>query len=271
MYRHTELGGGFSFTAIYSAFDATRGADFYGKVEAHDFWELVIVTDGEIGVTAGKDAFSLRKGQAILHAPNELHNLWSEKHKSSGIIIFSFSAKGMPSSATRIFEVGDLQQPREILAQIEQSYHKYKIWVDSVREGQEVAACIAIKRLELFLLELLAAGRVQPHPAHTPQSAKRFAEVVKYLEESISLPLTVSQIASACNLGEVNLKKIFSRYAGMGVMSYFNNLKMRAAVALLEKGATVREASEALGFLSQNYFCTVFTRIMGKSPKNYKG
>ena len=57
----------------------------------------------------------------------------------------------------------------------------------------------------------------------------------------------------------------------MGVMSYFTRLKIRAAVALLEQGVSVREASDALGFVSQNYFCTVFTRIMGKSPKNFKG
>ncbi|MBQ9779024.1 MAG: helix-turn-helix transcriptional regulator [Clostridia bacterium] len=271
MYLYTALEDNFALTAIYSAFGDMRTADYYGKGEAHDFWELVIVTEGEIGATAGKNVHYLKKGEAILHAPGEFHNLWSEKNERSGIIIFSFSAKEMPVSASCTLRVSDLQRPREILAQIEHCFHKHKIWVQAVREGQELAACMAIKRLELFLLELLATKDTQRHAGSTPQSARHFAEVVRYLEENVSLSLTVAQIAAACNLGEVNLKKIFSRYAGMGVMSYFTRLKIRAAVALLEQGVSVREASDALGFVSQNYFCTVFTRIMGKSPKNFKG
>jgi RNA polymerase sporulation-specific sigma factor len=41
---------------------------------------------------------------------------------------------------------------------------------------------------------------------------------------------------------------------------------------LAEKcGIDVREAAEAMGFVNQNYFCTVFKRVMGKAPKSFKG
>lgn len=270
MELHTEFNEPFYISALYSAFAATRAADFYGKGEAHDFWEIVIVTEGELGATAGKDVFYLKKGQAILHTPGEFHNLWSERDKSVSFIIFSFSANNLPLPQSKVMQLTDMQLPQELLDGIAENFTRKTIWVTGIREGCEARAALTVKRLELFLLELLQ-GEEKPRTDRTPQSAKHYASVVRFLEENLSLPLTVPQIAEACGLGEVNLKKIFSRYAGTGVMSYFNHLKVRAAVEMLERGATVREVSEALGFLSQNYFCTVFTRIMGKSPKNFKG
>jgi AraC-like DNA-binding protein len=135
----------------------------------------------------------------------------------------------------------------------------------------EAKAAIAIKRLELYLLELMSTAAQGVRIGGSSQSAQNYATVVRYLEENLYRPLTVAEIAKACNMGEVNLKKTFSRYAGLGVISYFNRLKIHAAVEMLERGATVRECAESLGFLNQNYFSTVFARIMGKPPKSYKG
>ena len=271
MYRHLNTEDFFHITALYTAFQAVYGADYYVSGESHDFWEIVIVTEGEIGVTAGKDVFHLRRGQAILHEPNEFHNLWSERGRKAGFVIFSFSATNLIAPPSRIFEVRDLSEPFSILAEMEASLKMHKHWAEGVLEGCEQKAALALKRLELFLLQTLFEN--QPQRAGNPlsQSAKHYAAIVKFLEENLSRSLSVREIAAACQIGEVNLKKIFSRYAGVGVIAYFNYLKMRAAADLLARGATVREAAEAMGFLNQNYFCTVFKRVMGKPPKSFKG
>lgn len=271
MYQHLNTENFFRITALYTAFQANYGADYYFGGESHDFWEIVIVTEGEIGVTAGKDVLHLRRGQAILHEPNEFHNLWSEKGREAGFIIFTFSADALPPLPSRIFEVRDLKEPLDILTDLRTSLQRHKGWIEDIREGCEQQATLALKRLELFLLKTFFEN--EPQKAGTPlsQSAKHYAAVVKFLEENLHRNLSVTEIARACRVGEVNLKKIFSRYAGVGVIAYFNHLKVRAAVKLLEGGATVREVAEQLGFLNQNYFCTVFKRITGKTPKSFKG
>ena len=271
MYQHLNTEHFFRITALYTAFQAVYGADYYFGGESHDFFEIVIVTEGEIGVTAGKDVFHLRKGQAILHTPNEFHNLWSEKGREAGFIIFTFSADALPTLSSRIFEVNDLKEPLDILTDLRTSLQRHKGWIEGVREGCEQKAALSLKRLELFLLQTVFENEAQKAGNPLSQSAKHYAAAVKYLEENLHRSLTVQEIASACRIGEVNLKKIFSRYAGVGVIAYFNYLKIRAAVKLLKNGATVRETAESLGFLNQNYFCTVFKRVMGKAPKSFKG
>ncbi len=271
MYQHLNTEKFFRVTALHTAFQAVYGADYYFGGESHDFWEIVIVTEGEIGVTAGKDVFHLRRGQAILHTPNEFHNLWSERGREAGFVIFTFSAANLTPPPSRIFEVRDLAEPIEILTDLRASLQRHKGWIEAVRAGCEQKAELAFKRLELFLLQTILANKPQKMGNPLSQSAKHYAAAVKFLEENLHRNLSVREIAAECQIGEVNLKKIFSRYAGMGVIAYFNYLKMRAAAELLAGGATVRETSEALGFLNQNYFCTVFKRVMGKTPKSFKG
>ena len=270
MRPHVDLDENFELTALYTAFSARYGSDYYVSGEVHDFWELVIVTEGEIGVTAGKEIFYLKKGQAILHTPNEFHNLWSAKNTEAGILIFTFGARHLPLPAARIFSLETLDEPSEILQELRAAFEIHTHTVRAIREGCEASAAVTVKRLELFLLRLFGTGKTQHKGLGTSQSARNYAAVVRYLEEHLHSNLTVAEIARACNMGEVNLKKTFSHYAGMGIMSYFNRLKIHAAVGLLREGATVRECAESLGFLNQNYFSTVFKRIMGRSPKSFK-
>ena len=269
MRPHCDLDQNFELTALYTAFSATNAANYYAVGESHDFWEIVLVTEGEIGVTAGKNVYYLKKGQAVLHAPNEFHNLWSERSAKAGILIFTFTARHLPRPTSQILNVGALDEPVSILAAIDECFERQGLYVINIKAGKEATAAIAIKRLELFLLQAIGTAG-QATEAHTAHSAHNYAKAVRFLEENLHRTLTVPQIAEACHMSEVNLKKTFSHYAGMGVIHYFNRMKIFAAVKRLKKGMTVRETSDSLGFLNQNYFCTVFTRVMGKSPKNYK-
>ena len=271
MHQHFDTASFFRITALHTAFQSTYGADYYFGGESHNFWEIVIVTEGEIGVTAGKDVLYLRRGQAILHEPNEFHNVWSEKGREAGLLIFTFSADNLPPLPSRVFEVSDLAVPVDILTALRTAFLRHKGWIEGICEGYEQQAELTLKRLELFLLQTFFENEAQKAGSPLPQSAKHYAAAVRFLEENLHRSLSVAEIAAACRMGEVNLKKIFSRYAGVGVIAYFNHLKIRTATEMLERGSTVREVSEALGFLNQNYFCTVFKRITGRTPKSFKG
>ena len=90
------------------------------------------------------------------------------------------------------------------------------------------------------------------------------------LENNVTKPLSVPEIAKMCNMSEINLKKTFSKYSGMGVIKYFNRLKIAEATEMIKNGMSVAETAAALGFANQNYFSTVFKRITGNSPGFYK-
>lgn len=57
---------------------------------------------------------------------------------------------------------------------------------------------------------------------------------------------------------------------GIGVMEYFNRLKIEQAKRLIsEESATVSEIAERLGSSSLHYFSKQFKRIMDMTPSEY--
>ena len=258
----------FQITALYTAFDQNLGSDYYFAGECHNFWELVIVTEGEIGVTAGSDVLVLRKNQAIIHEPMEFHRLWSEGNSPASIIIFSFAATKMPKYPNKTFELTSPHVPANLLSQIKDAFETSFINVTGVRKGSDIKATLAIKNLEVFLLELMSQ-KLESSNHIKSRIAKNYSTIIKILEENQHKNLLISDIAKMCNMSEVNLKKTFAKYSGMGVMNYFNQLKIYSAITMLRNGKTVCETANSLGFSNQNYFSTVFKRITGKSPSNY--
>lgn len=82
--------------------------------------------------------------------------------------------------------------------------------------------------------------------------------------------LTLDELAGRCGMSAASVKKIFTKYAGTGVMTYFNELKIKRAVQLLDEGKTIGQTAALLGFSDQNYFSTVFKRIMKQPPSVYQ-
>ena len=56
----------------------------------------------------------------------------------------------------------------------------------------------------------------------------------------------------------------------MGVKSYFLEMKLEKAKALLLSGNSVEEVSVDLGFSSPAYFSQCFKREIGKNPIEFK-
>lgn len=269
MYGYVDTSDAISIKTIYTAYSGRLEKSHYFAGEQHDFWEMVIVLEGKIGVTAGSDVFELRGGQAVIHEPMEFHRLWSEGDVRPKIIIFSFSASGMPKYRSKVFEIAGLKKTGEILAAIRENYETDGINIVGVKNGAFPENQIALKELEIFVLEVLS-NQLHTQGVKKSQTAQNYSKIIEVMEKNIDKGLSVNDIAAMCHMSEINLKKTFSRYSGMGVMAYFNKMKISRARDMIENGVSVKEAATALGFSNQNYFSTVFKRITGNSPVFYK-
>ena len=271
MFCKIDTDKSFRITSLNSAFQHTYKNDYSFAGESHDFWEIVMVIDGKIGVTAGSDVLMLKKGQAVVHEPMEFHRLWSEEGSEPTIIIFSFNADNFPALKSKIFLIKDLEEPKRVLSKIAQSfaYCEGSVLIDRILDDKETETQIAIKALELFVMNTVTGITVKDSTSKS-RSAVNYSTIVEILENNLDKNLSICEIAKLCHMSEVNVKKTFSKYLNIGVINYYNNLKINAAMAMLKGGMTVRETAEALGFANQNYFSTVFKRTTGHIPSDYK-
>ena len=267
MYGYTDVSSAFRIKSIYTAFTEIIDSDYFFVGEQHNFWELVIVLDGEIGITAGEKTDVLCGGQAYLHSPMEFHRVWYAGNIPGQILVFSFGGDGVPNGASGQY-AADPATACALLTEMEGTYAMEGINVVGTKEPQ-LRGQLLLKRLELFILELLSE-KGESRETIRSRSAENYARLVRFLEGNVHRNLSVDEIALQCNMSTINAKQTFSKYAGLGIRTYFNRLKIEAAIPMLQQGASVQETAAALGFSSQNYFSTVFKRIMGKPPMAYK-
>lgn len=83
--------------------------------------------------------------------------------------------------------------------------------------------------------------------------------------------LTNAQIANACQISEVYLRKLFSQYLATSPKQYIIDLRLQRAKQLLSEGAlNVMNISESCGFSNPYHFCRIFKRHTGVTPSEYR-
>ncbi len=246
--------------SFHFSLDRIFGESYDYAGEMHPFYEIVYVLSGSVGVTAGEKVYVLNTGQCLMHTPNEFHRIRSERGSEPHVLNLSFYAGEMPPMSGRIFEPSDILREEflEISLEVRDGLHN---------SDMDLLATQRV-RLERWLLRAFRNG----HEAGVKETSGtiRYAEIVRLMQEHIAENLQAGDIARLSRMSLSKLKKIFTSYAGMGVSRYFTEMKMRRAAELLRGGARVGEAAAALGYSDQNYFSTVFHRIMGVPPGKYK-
>ena len=270
VYKGCAVSKNINVTSLYSAFEADFKDGYSSVGEAHDFWELVFVKSGSVGVLAGDRILELGENMLILHPPMEFHRIWANNDDPARVIFISFAADWVFPPCNNIMEVDEVSSNLTSIAKqrIIDSFEMNGRAVVNVPRGDPYAAQRAVAVLEELLMRLCANGGSGVQERVEPSTGK-YAEIVKTLEENKHLNLTLAEIAEKCNMSVSNLKKVFFKYAGMGIKHYYNELKARQAVQYLNEGMSVKETAATLGFADQNYFSYFFKRIMGSSPTDY--
>ena len=261
-------------TAVHTAFEARYPQDFYFTGEYHNFYELVYVADGIAEITANNNIHTLESGELVIHPPMEFHRLRSKGLRELHVIIISFSAVRIPNTLQRTFSLkdGGKEMIKEIAGQFYKNFQRNGIYVSSPADGCALACEMTVKKLELFLLSLYSKSPKEMRAYSDPLtgSAKKYTEIVGIMEQNIDKKLCIDELADKCRTSPSNLKKIIRKYTGLGVMKYYNELKIKRAASYLREDRSIKETAALTGFDNQNYFSFVFKKITGKSPYRYK-
>ena len=266
----------FSLESFFSLFQVTYESDYFFPGETHNFWEMVYVIDGNICACADKNIFHLSAGDIIFHKPMELHKFNIENKKPATLFIMTFSASG---ALTKQFENCVLHlssEQKQVLSNMISFLHSECALVDNgnhaVLEDMKKNSTqfqIFICMAELFFLTLSKEISTVNAIIDTSET-QTYRKAIRIMEKRIKEWITVPEIAKECEVSASYLKKVFSKYAGLGVHQYFLKMKMSYASRLLNEGKNVTETAEELSFNNSNYFSTVFKRETGVSPSQYR-
>lgn len=261
-YKVKYIGQSFEILGFCSAYDYSWDESFVFNGEAHDLWEIVCVTRGEVEITEDEKIYTLGAGDMILHAPMEFHRIRSAHGTRPSLYVMSFSAAG--ALPDRLKE-GIFRLSNETMEDYGRAFKMIKAFLE---HGEDVAGQEASALLSAFLTRL---GRTEATSSRlsTSQGALEYERAVRAMKAAVCENLTLSTLASRCFISVSYMKLLFVKYAGISPKSYYSRLRAQYAARLLSEGMSAERVAEKMNFSSPGYFSAFFKQHVGVCPSKY--
>ncbi|MCI5647993.1 MAG: helix-turn-helix domain-containing protein [Fusicatenibacter sp.] len=252
----------------------------YSLSHWHEWYEVVLITEGEIEETINNQSAYLKKNDLVVIQPFDVHSTSVlSKEASFLVLLFGISAFNLDdhndtrSKYLDLFlekenvETGYLLSPfpceTEVHALLEKLYQVY--------ERREVGCHMMLKGL---LYQLIAyfqkTGRFLTKDEKRDEQAK-IHMICKYIEEHYKEGLTVKSLARSLGYSEAHLSRTFHDMTGHTVKGYIDYVRIKEAELLLQyEQMSVNEVACAVGYGNQNSFSRAFRRITGYCPTKFR-
>jgi len=149
------------------------------------------------------------------------------------------------------------------------SFLNLLVYIIEKYAGREIAVLVS----KMFMIDI---DRISQSPfiifkgqkTHDDEPIKQAQE---YIENNFEEKITVDQLASMFALGRRNMERRFKKATANTVTEYIQRVKIEAAKKTLETGRkNINEVMYDVGYSDTKAFRTIFKRITGLSPINYR-
>ncbi|MET4141811.1 helix-turn-helix domain-containing protein [Pedobacter sp. UYP1] len=96
-------------------------------------------------------------------------------------------------------------------------------------------------------------------------------DIQDFIEMNTSEKITVDFLAAKCNMDRVNFSRRFKKATQLPPVDYIQQVKIEAAKRALETGSqNINEIMYSVGYIDAKAFRTIFKKVTGLSPTEYK-
>lgn len=232
---------------------------FHGQ--RHPFWEANIVLNGSMALTCDDKIITLSKGQMYLIRPGEFHS-FTITEDCTEFLVLTFSTDFVPPDAAYTLSPSNMQLVEMLIVEMESRYTE-DAFIQSDKDVPQ-----ALKLLtELLILRAVSQDAV---PCIKSIHSDIYETAVHFMKVNIFGTVTLSDIAKHCGVSCSTLKNLFKAHTQIGVMHFYNELKMEYAKEMLADGVSISSIAEELHFSSAAHFSSAFKKYAGISPIKYK-
>ncbi len=230
----------------------------------HFQWLQVIAGSGELHV--GDQKMTVRAGQGFCLFPNEQHQYFSIQEPWE---VFWMSFRGDLSD--KLFrQAGITQSGVYSTADHDMIVTHMKNIFAMTQSGRSFLGLECSKLVYMFLLDLMKVILVSSHSVE--QSYLKLHPVLQYIESHYNGLITIKDLASCIDVTPQYLCLLFKKALKMRPMEYVNRERVNRSKELMfrESDIKMHEIAHRVGFDSPSYFSSVFRRLEGLSPEQFK-
>jgi len=148
----------------------------------------------------------------------------------------------------------------------ETSYQLGEIYIQKIEACKDIDALVSLSEHLMIDYSERVSLLLYPITKHP-----KINEAMHYVRENYQKRLTVDEIAHAVHLSSEYLSSKFREVTGFSLPTYINQQKIAEAKELLHYTTmSLAEITAYLSFSSQSYFQTVFKKMTGDTPMEYR-
>ena len=103
------------------------------------------------------------------------------------------------------------------------------------------------------------------------KTAARITRIVEYIDKNYPFQVKLEDLAKQENLTANYISQFFTKKIGVPYYQYLNNVRLEAAVQLLQDSSlSVTQVSNYAGFSDAKYMSNVFRQKFGCTPREYR-
>lgn len=194
--------------------------------------------------------------QDILFGPPDC--AYTVKSGEERLVVVHFESVEKLSGMLQVLQPENPQQVEELFLSL------LKTWEEKKPGYYPRALSIFYKILEMVVKQT-------SKDTHSPHYEK-IRDAVEYMMKNYrNSDLSVEDLCKRCDISDTYFRKCFLDEFHVTPNKYLTNLRIDYAKDLLESGVySIEQVAERSGFIEPKYFCTVFKKIVGKTPSEYK-
>lgn len=167
-----------------------------------------------------------------------------------------------------------------LLASGSRLLHRQRLLAEDIFRFQKSASFKNPLLLEAKVSEILASSwdALAPEesniPEHSlpvdpsPREIQCLRRARNTIQQNLSTPLSVNQIAKVAGISASGLQRLFHRFEGVSVMEFTRRQRLQKALeALRTQALSVQEAGALAGYGNAANFATAFKKYFGFSPR----
>ncbi|MDO4500801.1 MAG: AraC family transcriptional regulator [Erysipelotrichaceae bacterium] len=251
---------------ILGDYYVVRGPNYDYPGEAHNYWEITYIDDGELYTNIDGVEYILKPQEVIFYAPGQRHTQRTKTTCSYLTVVFDMRIGVTDANVliNKVIKVG--QKQGDILSFFSKS---------SQHKGPFLANLLTTS-VQMFVVSILyhIHEKQSEQPMNTMMQhkyqSKLLGEILLYIQENIYNVITVEDICMKFSMSRSSLQALFNDNLDVSPKQYISELKFSKAKQMIKESTySISEISRICGFSSIHYFSRKFKEKYGVTPTSY--
>ena len=257
--------------------------DFEVPVHDHDFIEFAFIAEGTGFHHVGGQVHPIHRGQLFcipIGTPHVFRPASADVAKHPLTVyncVFSPALLGRlaafvtdPRLARFIGELRDGASPYFYLSDTDDTIERLML---AMHREFSMPRGASSDYLDTLLIQLFIVVQRLKHDAPSASVRKftQFDHLLSYMEQHLAEPLSLRSLAEISRWSERHLQRLFRQHTEQSFNSYLQALRIQKSCELLRSTALkIGSIAETVGYRDTASFLSVFKRIVGTTPSEYR-